>query len=253
VDESLRQRLGEAALAVARAARYQNAGTVEFLVDTSSPTGRDFFFLEMNTRLQVEHPITEMVTGIDLVQEQLRIASGHALSHAQHQIQFRGAALECRIYAEDPAQDFYPSPGLVTTLFEPSGPGIRNDSGLYAGFSIPLEYDPLISKLVAFGQNRSRAIERMRRAIGEYKVGGVKTTIHFFERLLSHPEFLAGNLHTGFIEEHQLTSPGSASDQAPPFIPLAAASVEYLLRRQARPKLRAGAVSNWRNLSWKQP
>jgi len=195
-DEALRRRMGETAVRIARLAGYVNAGTVEFLVDQN----RNFYFLEMNTRLQVEHPVTEMVVGIDLVKEQLRIAAGEPLRWSQEDVRLRGAALECRIYAEDPANHFFPSPGRITKLTVPSGPGVRDDSGVYEGWTVPLEYDPLLSKLVVWGSDRGEAIGRLRRALGEYEVSGIQTNISFFRRLLDHPDFLAARLDTGLID-----------------------------------------------------
>jgi len=195
VDEDLRRRMGETAVRIGKLAGYVNAGTVEFLVDQN----RNFFFLEMNTRLQVEHPVTEMVTGIDLVKEQIRIAAGEPLGWSQQDVQLRGAAVECRIYAEDPANNFFPSPGRITRLKVPSGPGIRDDSGVYEGWTVPIEYDPLLSKLVAWGRDRVEAIARMRRALAECEVAGIQTNIVFFRRLIEHPDFIAGRLDTGFI------------------------------------------------------
>ena len=196
VDEALRRRMGETAVLIARLAGYVNAGTVEFLVDQD----RNFYFLEMNTRLQVEHPVTEMATGVDLVKEQLRIAAGEPLRLGQEDVRLRGAALECRVYAEDPANNFFPSPGLITRLRVPSGPGVRDDGGVYEGWTVPLEYDPLLSKLVVWGSDRAEAIARMRRALGEYEVSGIRTNIPFFLRLLEHPDFVAGRLDTGLVD-----------------------------------------------------
>ncbi len=196
MTEELRVRMGAAALRVGEAAGYYNAGTVEFLIDQA----RNFYFLEMNTRLQVEHPITEAVTGIDLVKQQLYIASGEKLSIRQEDIEFRGAAIECRIYAEDPANNFFPSPGRISMLRVPSGPGVRDDSGVYAGWNVPLEYDPLLSKLVAWAPNRGEAIARMRRALDEYQIGGIKDNTSFFKDVLNHPEFVTGDFDTGFID-----------------------------------------------------
>jgi acetyl-CoA carboxylase biotin carboxylase subunit len=196
VDEVLRQRMGETAVRLARAAGYSNAGTIEFLVDA----GGNFYFLEMNTRLQVEHPVTEMVTGLDLVQWQIRIAAGEPLPFEQQDIQMRGHAIECRIYAEDPENDFLPSPGRITRLLAPAGPGIRDESGVYEGWTVPLEYDPLLSKLVAHAGSRPEAIARMRRALEEYFVGGIATNLALFRRILRHPEFVAGRLDTGLLE-----------------------------------------------------
>jgi acetyl-CoA carboxylase biotin carboxylase subunit len=181
---------------VVKAARYHNAGTVEFLVDSD----RRFYFLEMNTRLQVEHPITEMVTGLDLVKHQIHIAEGRDLELRQDDIVMRGAAVECRIYAEDPSNNFFPCPGRITSLRTPSGPGIRDDGGVYEGWTVPLDYDPLISKLVAWGATRDDAIRRMRRALGEYHIEGIKTNIPFFREILNHPDFAKGDFDTGFID-----------------------------------------------------
>lgn len=193
----LRDAMGEAARRIARAAGYWNAGTVEFLVDAD----RNFYFLEMNTRLQVEHPVTELVTGFDLVHWQLRIAAGEPLGFDQREVRWRGSALECRIYAEDPDNHFFPSPGRITWLTEPSGPGVRLDSGIEAGWQVPLEYDPLLSKLVVWAETRPAAIQRMLRALGEYAIGGIKTNLEFFRELLQDEAFRRGELHTSFVEE----------------------------------------------------
>jgi len=196
LDDDLRRRMGETAVRIARLAGYANAGTVEFLVDRA----RNFYFLEMNTRLQVEHPVTELVAGIDLVKEQIRIAWGEPLGWKQEDVQWRGAAIECRIYAEDPANNFFPSPGLITRLQTPSGPGVRHDSGVYEGWTVPIEYDPLLAKLAVWGADRTEAIGRMRRSLGEYEVFGIRTNLPFFRRMLDHPDFLAGRCDTGFID-----------------------------------------------------
>src|SRR5262249_4469846 len=196
MDDDLRQRMGAAALQVVRAADYWNAGTVEFLVDGN----RQFYFLEMNTRLQVEHPVTEMVTGIDLVKQQIRIAAGEKLSLRQDQIALRGAAIECRIYAEDPENNFFPSPGRIQHLRTPSGPGVRDDSGVYEGWTVPIEYDPLISKLAVWAATRAETIERMQRALREYRIEGIKTNIAFFLDVLNDPDFRKGDFDTSFIE-----------------------------------------------------
>jgi len=211
VDEAMRLRMGESALRVARAAGYSNAGTVEFLVDA----GRSFYFLEMNTRLQVEHPVTEMVTGLDLVQLQIRIAAGEKLPFEQKDVQLRGHAIECRIYAEDPENDFLPSPGKITRLMTPAGPGIRDESGVYQGWTVPLEYDPLLSKLVAHAGNRRETIARMERALEEYFVGGIATNLPLFRRILRHPEFVAGAIDTGFLER-LLEEPAAEAGRATP-------------------------------------
>src|SRR5437016_1069900 len=184
VDEQMRRRMGEVAVRVAKAAGYTNAGTVEFLVDEA----RKFYFLEMNTRLQVEHPVTELVTGLDLVHLQIRIAAGEKLPFVQEDIQLRGHAIECRVYAEDPDNNFFPSPGRISTCIEPSGPGVRLDAGIYAGWNVGTDYDPLLSKLVASGADRDQAIARIRRAIDEYVITGVKTNLSLFRRILTDPD-----------------------------------------------------------------
>jgi acetyl-CoA carboxylase biotin carboxylase subunit len=196
VDADLRARMGEAACRVAKAAGYVNAGTVEFLVDAEG----SFYFLEMNTRLQVEHPVTEMVTGIDLVREQLRIAAGEPLGYAQRDVAWKGWAIECRINAEDPFGGWLPSPGTITGLRAASGPGVREDSGAYEGYTVPRWYDTLVAKLIVWGADRPTAVERMLRALGEYKVVGVRTTIPALERIIGHPDFRAGRLSTGLLE-----------------------------------------------------
>jgi acetyl-CoA carboxylase biotin carboxylase subunit len=196
VGEELRRRMGEAAVKLALSCGYVNAGTVEFLVDEA----RNFYFLEMNTRLQVEHPVTEMVTGLDLVHMQLRVAMGEPLPVAQEDIHLRGHAVECRIYAEDPENNFFPSPGEITRLVQPGGPGIREDSGVYEGWVVPLDYDPMLSKLVAYGATREAAIERMLRALGEYRIGGIKTNISLFWRILEDADFRAARIDTEYLE-----------------------------------------------------
>jgi acetyl-CoA carboxylase biotin carboxylase subunit len=199
LDENLRSRMGMVAVEAARACGYTNAGTVEFLVDAD----KNFYFLEMNTRLQVEHPITEMVTGVDLVKRQIRIAEGERLTTLiTEPIPRWGAAMECRIYAEDPANNFLPSPGLIKALQNPGGPGIRNDSGVYSGFTIPMEYDPMISKLVVQGENRDQVLTRMLRALEEYHLLGIRTNISFLRRIIMHPQFISGDYDTQFIEKH---------------------------------------------------
>jgi acetyl-CoA carboxylase biotin carboxylase subunit len=196
-DANLRAAMGASAVEIARAADYVGAGTVEFLV---SDVTREFYFLEMNTRLQVEHPVTELVTGIDLVREQITVAAGHPLSFTQEQVEWRGHAIECRVYAEDPDNNFLPSPGRITTLRVPAGPNVRDDGGVYAGAEVSIYYDPMISKLAAWGRTRDEAISRMRRALAEYTVGGIKTTLPFFREIVRDAEFIAGQLDTGFIE-----------------------------------------------------
>ncbi|MCL6565905.1 MAG: acetyl-CoA carboxylase biotin carboxylase subunit [Acidobacteriia bacterium] len=196
MDPALRQQMGEAAVRLARAAGYTNAGTCEFLVDAD----RRFYFLEVNTRLQVEHPVTEAVTGLDLVKLQIRVAAGERLPLQQDDVVLRGHAIECRIYAEDPENQFFPSPGKILAQRLPAGPGIRTDDGVYAGAVIPNEYDPLIGKLIAFGRDRTEAIARLRRALDEYYVSGVRTNIPMFRRLLADPAFARAEFHTRWLD-----------------------------------------------------
>ncbi|MHB2155215.1 acetyl-CoA carboxylase biotin carboxylase subunit [Calditrichota bacterium GD2] len=195
----LRQQMGEAAIKAARACGYHNAGTIEFMLDKD---GR-FYFLEMNTRLQVEHPVTELVTGLDLVQEQILVAAGEKLSIQESYASFYGHAIECRLYAEDADNNFSPSPGIITFLRPAMGPGIREDSGVAEGNEISLYYDPMISKLIAWGANREQAINRMIRALKEYQLAGIKTNFGFLLRVLQHPAFKAGQLSTTFIDQHR--------------------------------------------------
>jgi acetyl-CoA carboxylase biotin carboxylase subunit len=196
VDADLRQRMGAAACRIATAAGYVNAGTVEFLVDAD----RNFYFLEMNTRLQVEHPVTELVTGRDLVKQQLKIAAGQKLDFTQDDVVARGWAIECRINAEDPYAGFIPSPGHIISLRPAGGPWVRDDTGVYSGYTIPRFYDTLMAKLVVWGPDREAAIARMRRALGEYKVVGVQTTIPILEHIMRDEDFIAGRLSTHFLD-----------------------------------------------------
>jgi acetyl-CoA carboxylase biotin carboxylase subunit len=221
VDEDLRQRMGAVAVQAAKSAGYTNAGTVEFLVDAE----RNFYFLEMNTRLQVEHPVTELVTGLDLVHLQLRIASGEKLPFQQEDVTLRGHAIECRIYAEDPDNNFFPSPGKIQRLVRPSGPGVREDSGVYEGWNVPLDYDPMLSKLIAFAPDRAMAIARMQRALDEYFVGGIKTNLGLFRKILQHPDFVAAKIDTGFLDRllSQPAAPSQAVDEKQDVAAIAAA------------------------------
>ena len=245
VDEKIRRALGRAAVRVARLAGYTNAGTVEFLVDRE----RNFYFLEMNTRLQVEHPVTEMVVGMDLVKEQLRIAAGEKLSLRQEDVRLRGAALECRLYAEDPANNFFPSPGLITRLQPPSGPGVREDTGIYEGWSVPLEYDPLLSKLIVWGTDRREAIARMLRALGEYHLDGIQTNLPFFQLVLTQPEFIAGRFDTHYVDSLLETyssregKPGSDQERA---AVLAACLGAWKIRKSATLSSPVSPASNWK-------
>jgi len=194
----LREKMGQAAIAAAKAVNYTGAGTIEFLVDAE----RNFYFLEMNTRLQVEHPITERVTGVDLVKEQIRIASGMPLSFSQNQIHQHGHAIECRVSAEDPFNNFMPSPGLVRHISEPNGLGIRTDGYVYEGYEIPIHYDPMISKLISWGRTREEAVDRMKRALFEYKITGVKTSLRFLSRIMENKDFRNGVYNTHFVPDH---------------------------------------------------
>jgi acetyl-CoA carboxylase, biotin carboxylase subunit len=196
VEPDMRRRMGEAACRLAAAVGYVNAGTVEFLVDHE----RKFYFLEMNTRLQVEHPVTELVTGRDLVREQIRIAAGEKLGYTQDDIAFTGHAIECRINAEDPDANFMPSPGKILGLRAPGGPWVRDDAGVYEGYTVPRHYDTLMAKLIVWAPDRDSAIARMDRALAEYHVSGVRTTLPVLRRILRHPDFAAGRLDTHFME-----------------------------------------------------
>lgn len=196
VTPELRAAMGAVAVAAARAVGYTNAGTIEFLLDRAG----NFYFLEMNTRLQVEHPVTEMVTGVDIVKEQLAIASGRRMRWSQEDVRFKGHAIECRINAEDPYNDFLPQAGRITSLSEPTGPGVRLESGIYAGWEVSLYYDPLLAKLVVWGENRAEAILRMRRALAEYRIGGIHTTIPFHQQVMDSTRFQGGQFDTQFLD-----------------------------------------------------
>lgn len=250
-DPALRAKMGEAAVNIAKAANYYSVGTLEFLVDVQ----RNFYFLEMNTRLQVEHPVTELVTGIDLVREQIRIAAGERLTIQQEDVQMTGHAVECRVYAEDPEKNFLPSPGKITKLRTPSGPGVRDDSGVYEGWEVPLFYDPMISKLATYGASREEAINRMQRALREYYVGGIRTTIPFFQEVLDDAEFRSGEIDTGYIAryfERRATQSRAEAGDADAFTPaeLAAAFVAAhdFARQQTAPATTAAATqqSKWK-------
>ncbi len=197
MDDELRAKMGAVAVKAAQAVDYINAGTIEFLVDKD----RNFYFLEMNTRLQVEHPVTEMTTGVDIVAEQIRVARGRQLSYTQEQIQFNGHAIECRINAEDPYNNFLPSTGRITHSLLPTGPGVRVDTGVYPGFEITPYYDPMIAKLIVWGETRAQAILRMRRALEEYRIVGVRTNIPFHQTMMDSHRFMGGQYDTRFVEE----------------------------------------------------
>src|SRR5689334_10413425 len=210
VTPDLRKKMGDAAVRLARAGRYVNAGTVEFLVDANL----NFYFLEVNTRLQVEHPVTEQVTGLDLVKLQIAIAAGHRLPFAWESITPRGHAMEVRLYAEDPDNNFFPSPGKILSRNVPSGPGIRLDDGVYEGWTVPNDYDPLLSKLIAWGNSREETIARLRRALDEYTITGIRTNAGLFRRILEEHEFLRGEIHTRWLDD-LLRRPRAAAS-APP-------------------------------------
>jgi acetyl-CoA carboxylase biotin carboxylase subunit len=200
LDKELRLRMGQAAVSAAKSINYEGAGTVEFLLDRSG----NFYFMEMNTRIQVEHPVTEMVTGIDLVAEQLRIAGGESISFTQDQVQLNGHSIECRINAEDSSHNFRPSPGRITGWLPPGGPGVRVDSHVYTGYDIPPFYDSLIGKVIVWGNDREIALKRMKRALNECAVTGIPTTIDFHLKLLDRGEFIRGDVHTKFVEQEML-------------------------------------------------
>jgi len=245
IDATTRAAMGEAALALAKAVGYVNAGTVEFVVGQD---GR-FYFLEVNTRLQVEHPITEAVTGIDLVKEQIAIAEGKALAIAQDRVHARGAAIECRICAEDPAHDFLPSVGRITRLRLPSGPGVRNDAGIYPDYEVPIYYDSLLAKLIVWGRNREEARLRLDRALGEYVIEGIRSNLSFHRWIVRHPRFIAGDFDTGFIQDEWRPSAiaGTPTEERVAMI-AAAVQTEEDRRRTATSPARTGAPggSRWR-------
>jgi len=215
VDTALRRAMGEAAVRLARAGQYTNAGTLEFLVDAQ----RNFYFLEMNTRLQVEHPVTEMVTGLDLVKLQLRVAAGEALPFRQEDVKLHGHAIECRIYAEDPDNNFFPSPGKILSRRIPAGPGIRLDDGVYPGWVVPTDYDPLLGKLIAWGSDRAEAIARLRRALEEYAIGGIQTNLSLFRRLLADPEYQRAEIYTRWLDEWLARGTAAGAKPGAPTLP----------------------------------
>ncbi len=250
VDERLRSAMGEAAVRIAKAAHYVNAGTLEFLVDRDG----NFYFLEMNTRLQVEHPVTELVTGIDIVKEQIRIASGRPLHLRQSDVVMRGWAIECRITAEDPFNNFMPSTGKITSLQEPTGPGVRLETGLYEGMEVSLFYDPLIAKLCVWGETRAAAIVRMRRALSEFHVMGVSTSIPFHLKVMESTNFMGGHFDTRFVEEKVEMEQGGSNDKE-----RVAALVGALLTHERRqraltiPATHASNGGGWRQRTWRSP
>ena len=246
LDDGLRATMGEVAVRAAKSVGYVGAGTVEMLFDAAT---RQFYFLEMNTRLQVEHPITELITGVDLVHWQLAVAAGEPLPLVEEQITRRGAAIECRVYAEDPLR-FLPSPGKITSLRVPGGPGVRDDSGVTAGSVISVYYDPMISKLCTYGSDRGAAIARMRRALGEYHVGGIRTNLAFHRKVMRHPAFVAGDYDTGFIEKHKADLLVADPPDSQAVEDVAVAGALWTHRKEseqaARPPANEAPISNWR-------
>jgi acetyl-CoA carboxylase, biotin carboxylase subunit len=239
---AIRERLTQAAVDAAKAVGYANAGTVEMLVDDD----RNFYFLEMNTRLQVEHPVTELVTGVDLVREQISIAAGAPLRYRQQDIRPRGWAMECRIYAEDPEQGFLPSPGRLASYRLAEGPGVRVDSGAYEGWEVPMEYDPLLAKLSAWAPTRAEVVERLRTAVEECRISGVKTTLGLFGQILSDPSFQRGEIDTGWLGRFTAGPPLSDGDAEA--AALAAGALELLSNGSARPAAPASAAQQRRSV-----
>lgn len=237
-----REAMGKAALGVAKSCNYYGAGTVEFIVDANL----DFFFLEMNTRLQVEHPVTEEITGVDLVKEQIYVAEGRALSFAQEDLKIKGHAMEVRVYAEDPTNGFLPDIGRLQTYIRPQGPGVRVDDGFEQGMDIPIYYDPMISKLVTFGDNREMAIERMLRAIKEYRITGITTTLAFCAYVLKHEAFTSGNFDTKFVEK--FFDPEELKKKDPEYEQIASALAAYLIdgRKTQTAVNGNGQLSKWK-------
>ena len=248
LDDKLREKMSKAAVAAVKAAGYVNAGTVEFLVDKEL----NFYFLEMNTRLQVEHAVTELVTGVDIVKEQLRIASGRPLSYKQKDIQHRGWAMECRITAEDPYNGFLPSTGRIISLYEPTGPGVRLESGVYEGFEVGLYYDPLIAKLCVWGPDRATAIMRVKRALSEYKILGIATSIPFHQKLFESTSFIGGHFDTNFLDDRFAMEQGG-SDKNEKVAAIVAALLTHDRRQHALsiPPPTGGARGGWKRFrSW---
>ena len=241
VDEALRRAMGEAAVKAAHAVGYTNAGTVEFLMDAH----KNFYFLEMNTRLQVEHPVTEEVTGIDLVQAQIRVAEGHPLGPEFDDIRLRGHAIEVRLYAEDPFRNFAPSPGKLEILRWPEGPGIRNDAGVYEGAEIPIYYDPMIAKLVVYGQDRDQAIRRLKRALLEMRIEGISTSTPLFLRILEDEDFRAGRLDILMLERKLASGEWMPDDQEDHgLLPFVAAAIAHAERQQKSTSVPAGGSAS---------
>jgi acetyl-CoA carboxylase, biotin carboxylase subunit len=247
----LRAEMGAHAVAAAKSVNYEGAGTIEFLVDANLK----YYFLEMNTRLQVEHPITERATGIDLVKEQIRIANGEPLAYKQEDIKQTGHAIECRIYAEDPDNNFMPSPGTIKHIIEPMGLGVRIDGYVYKGYKIPIHYDPMISKMIVWAQTREGAIKRMARALSEYKITGVKTSIKFLKKIMTAPDFVNGKYDTHFIENnHDFLFKPEPDDPIREDMAMIASYIDYMLKIEAAtPKVMSNSLgNNWKDLGRKK-
>jgi len=246
IDEATRAEIGALAIKAVRAAGYVNAGTVEFLRDDNG----SFYFMEVNARLQVEHPVTEEVTGIDLVKAMIRVAAGETLPWKQDEIECRGHSIECRIIAEDPARNFMPAPGTITGLRTPAGPGIRYEDATYAGWTVPVHYDPMIAKLVSWGRDRREAIERMTRALNELRIDGLTTSVPFHRRVMRNRAFVEGELHTGFLDEHPDLLENDTDDWLEE-IAVIAASVAHHRRIEARSARGGDAASAGSASMWK--
>ena len=246
VDENLRQELGRVAVAAAESVQYVNAGTIEFLLDASE---EKFYFLEMNTRLQVEHPVTEFVTGVDIVKEQLTIAAGRRMRYRPEDIRPKGWSIECRLTAEDPFNNFMPNSGVVTYLKEPTGPGVRVESALYRGYEISLFYDPMVAKLIVWGENRAEAILRMRRALSEYRISGFKTSIPFHQEIMDSTEFIWGTFDTGFLDRRRLVAKDEPDLEQARIAAVAAALVAHDAGRRA---VNIGGRESSATSPWKQ-
>lgn len=245
----LRKKMGESAVEAAKAVNYTGAGTIEFLVDNNL----NYYFLEMNTRLQVEHPITERVTGVDLVKQQIKIAEGNILEYKQEDLYQRGHSIECRIYAEDPDNNFMPSAGKIYKISEPLGLGVRTDGYVYEGYEIPIYYDPMISKLIVWGKTRDESINRMRRALYEYKITGIKTSIKYLERIMNNPNFIDGKYDTHFIENNQAQLMETAGCDDCSDMVIIAAFIDYLQKisnTQEFKKEFAPPQSRWKKISY---
>ena len=246
VDENLRQELGRVAVAAAESVQYVNAGTIEFLFDSNE---EKFYFLEMNTRLQVEHPVTEFVTGVDIVKEQLTIAAGRRMRYRPEDIRPKGWSIECRLTAEDPFNNFMPNSGVVTYLKEPTGPGVRVESALYRGYEISLFYDPMVAKLIVWGENRAEAILRMRRALSEYRISGFKTSIPFHQEIMDSTEFIWGTFDTGFLDRRRLVAKDEPDLEQARIAAVAAALVAHDAGRRA---VNIGGRESSATSPWKQ-